>query len=73
MVKQRRVYMPTFKYDILTPLFGYLLSKLEPTTDNLNGLIPILMRNVGFLTEEFGYINSIFGTISLYKGLKKKH
>jgi ubiquinone/menaquinone biosynthesis C-methylase UbiE len=43
----------------------------DTTTDNVNGLLPELMRDAGFANvREAGAINTIAGTIALYDGQK---
>lgn len=45
----------------------------KTTTDNVKGLMPVLMRNAGFVEvhEAVRYM-TVFGTLSLYAGRKAK-
>ncbi len=47
-----------------------LLDGVETTSDNFEGLLPLLLEQAGFENvEETGYFNSFFGTIRLHKSV----
>jgi ubiquinone/menaquinone biosynthesis C-methylase UbiE len=49
----------------------FLLKFFEPIEDNIKGLIPNYLKNAGFKNiKEIDFYNTIFGTISIYKGNK---
>lgn len=48
-----------------------LLDGFATTTDNLNGLLPSMMRDAGFTeVREFGRFNTLFGTLRLHIAVK---
>lgn len=52
--------------------FIKVLDGFEMTSDNFNGNLPELIKKAGFeKVEETKYFNTLFGTIRLYKSLKK--
>ena len=52
-------------------LVSLLIKRMEQAGDNVNGLLPIMMRRAGFEhVEEPAYYQTIFGTLSLYRGRK---
>lgn len=48
----------------------FLFSLFEPTQDNIRGLIPFYMKEAGFISAEHARMNTVFGTLSLYKGIR---
>jgi hypothetical protein len=47
------------------------MRRLEETEDNVKGLLPQMLNIAGFNEiEETSKLMTIFGTVSLYKGLK---
>lgn len=52
-------------------LVSLLIKRLEQVVDNINGLLPIMMRRAGIeqVEEPCGF-TTIFGTLSLYRGIK---
>jgi len=47
-----------------------LLDGVDTTSDNFEGLLPLLLEQAGFENvEETGYFNSLFGTIRLHKSV----
>jgi ubiquinone/menaquinone biosynthesis C-methylase UbiE len=75
-----RVLRPGGEFHVLDfgkphSLYGSLLSpvmkRLEQASDNVRGLLPVMMREAGFeLVEESAYFTTIFGSLSLYRGCK---
>ncbi len=52
-------------------LLVQVLDGFETTTDNVNGLLPVLMEEAGFVgVEETKRFATVFGTLSLYRGRK---
>lgn len=52
-------------------LASQLIKRMEQAGDNVNGLLPMIMRRAGFeLVEESACYQTIFGSLSLYRGLK---
>lgn len=56
---------PRGAYGFLT---SYVIKRMERADDNINGLLPDMMRTAGFeQVEESGFMTTIFGTLSLYR------
>jgi len=52
-------------------LIAKILSWIEPTGDNIRGMIPEYMKKVGFTSVKGGkYINTFFGSVTVYTGRK---
>ena len=52
-------------------LISLVMRRLEETMDNIKGLLPEMFRDAGFAqVNETARYMSIFGTISLYRGVK---
>lgn len=48
-----------------------LLDGFSNTSDNVNGLLPEIIKNVGFSeVNEYRWVNTLVGTISFYKAVK---
>lgn len=57
--------------NILMRLPSVVMGRLEETEDNVKGLLPQMLNIAGFNEiEETSKLMTIFGTVSLYKGLK---
>lgn len=58
--------------NILMRLSSILTRRLEETEDNVKGLLPQLLQIAGFKqVQETSKLMTIFGTVSLYKAIKK--
>jgi hypothetical protein len=58
--------------NILMRLSSILARRLEETEDNVKGLLPQLLQIAGFKqVQETSKLMTIFGTVSLYKAIKK--
>jgi ubiquinone/menaquinone biosynthesis C-methylase UbiE len=52
-------------------LASIFIKRMEQAGDNINGLLPIMMRRAGFeQVEELGCYQTIFGSLSQYRGRK---
>ncbi len=48
-----------------------MLARLEEATDNLNGLLPVMLAESGFAqAEETGYIVTLLGSVSFYRAVR---
>ena len=57
--------------NILMRLPSVVMRRLEETEDNVKGLLPQMLKIAGFnRVDETAKLMTVFGTISLYKGLK---
>lgn len=55
----------------LMRLPAVIMRRLEETEDNVKGLIPNMLKSAGFVgVEETSKLMTMFGTVSLYKGIK---
>jgi ubiquinone/menaquinone biosynthesis C-methylase UbiE len=54
-------------------LASLLIKRMEQAGDNVNGLLPTMMRRAGFeQVEETGGFTTIFGALSLNRGIKPR-
>jgi ubiquinone/menaquinone biosynthesis C-methylase UbiE len=58
-------------------LYGYLLSpfmkRLEQASDNISGLLPVMMREAGFSqVEEVAHFTTVFGTLTSVRAGKPR-
>lgn len=52
-------------------LISPLMARLEEVSDNHKGLLPVMMRKAGFqLVDNEVHFSTIFGTLSIYRGIK---
>jgi len=57
----------------LMHLISLFIGHLEETSDNVKGLLPEILRNVGFeQVEEIARFMTMFGTVALYKAQKPR-
>jgi len=57
-------------HNFLMRLFSLIVGRLEETSDNVEGLLPEMIRKTGFQVEETVKCMTVFGTIALYKARK---
>jgi len=52
-------------------LMAKIISWIEPTEENMKGMIPEYMKKAGFRDIKVGrYINTFFGSVTVYTGKK---
>ncbi len=58
-------------HSVPTYLISLVMRHAEQTADNIRGLVPVMLREAGFVeVEETDHRTSIVGTLSLYRGSK---
>ena len=50
-----------------------MVARLEEATDNLNGLLPVMLAESGFTpAEEIGYVVTVLGSVSFYRAVRRE-
>lgn len=60
-----------YPHGVYGRLISQIIKRMEQAGDNVKGLLPMMMRRAGFeQVEESANYQTVFGTLSLYRGLK---